>query len=147
MPAPIRGTAATLEWAMPSPPPPYNFVVLPTVASRHPLWEDRLDDAPGRSRLDTGLALDKGRQMLGTSVVDAEPAVILQMPFDSYAPFTLAVGTTIIFVGMLYRSWPGMAAGAIITGIALLLWLWPGRLREGSPEAANEPPFAEPDHV
>ena len=25
--------AATLEWSMPSPPPPYNFVVIPTVAS------------------------------------------------------------------------------------------------------------------
>jgi cytochrome c oxidase subunit 1/cytochrome c oxidase subunit I+III len=137
----------TLEWAVLSPPPPYNFVVLPSVASRHPLWEDRLDDAPGRSLVDIGLALDKGRQMLGTSVIDAEPAVILQMPFDSYAPFTLAVGTAIIFIGMLYRSWPGIGVGVIVTGIALLLWLWPGPLREGSPEAANEPPFAEPGHV
>ena len=74
--------APTLEWAAPSPPPPYNFAVIPTVASRHPLWEDRLDDAPGRSLIDIGLALDKGRQMLGTTVIDAEPAVILQMPFD-----------------------------------------------------------------
>jgi cytochrome c oxidase subunit 1/cytochrome c oxidase subunit I+III len=85
--------------------------------------------------------------MLGTSVIDAEPAVILQMPFDSYAPFTLAVGTAIIFIGMLYRSWPGIGVGVIVTGIALLLWLWPGPLREGSPEAADEPPFAEPGHV
>ena len=34
--------APTLEWASPSPPPPYNFAVIPIVASRHPLWEDRL---------------------------------------------------------------------------------------------------------
>ena len=34
--------APTLEWATSSPPPPYNFAVIPTVASRHPLWEDRL---------------------------------------------------------------------------------------------------------
>src|SRR5690554_1003111 len=31
--------AATLEWAMPTPPPPYNFASLPQVDSRHPLWE------------------------------------------------------------------------------------------------------------
>ena len=37
--------APTLEWATSSPPPPYNFAVLPTVASRHPLWEDRLQAA------------------------------------------------------------------------------------------------------
>ena len=34
--------APTLEWATSSPPPPYNFAVIPIVASRHPLWEDRL---------------------------------------------------------------------------------------------------------
>ena len=35
--------APTLEWATSSPPPPYNFTVIPVVASRHPLWEDRLE--------------------------------------------------------------------------------------------------------
>jgi cytochrome c oxidase subunit 1 len=31
--------AWTLEWATPSPPPVYNFVVEPTVRSRRPLWD------------------------------------------------------------------------------------------------------------
>jgi cytochrome c oxidase subunit I+III len=31
--------AATLEWAMSSPPPEYNFTVIPTVRGREPLWE------------------------------------------------------------------------------------------------------------
>jgi cytochrome c oxidase subunit I len=31
--------AWTLEWATPSPPPAYNFVVEPTVNSRRPLWD------------------------------------------------------------------------------------------------------------
>jgi len=29
---------ATLEWSIPSPPPPHNFDVIPTVTSRLPLW-------------------------------------------------------------------------------------------------------------
>ena len=40
--------APTLEWATSSPPPPYNFAVIPIVASRHPLWEDRLNE-PGQT--------------------------------------------------------------------------------------------------
>jgi cytochrome c oxidase subunit 1 len=29
----------TLEWSIPSPPPEYNFAVIPTVTSRYPLWD------------------------------------------------------------------------------------------------------------
>ena len=43
-----------LEWATPSPPPPFNFVVIPTIASRSPLWEDRLNESDLRSSLDRG---------------------------------------------------------------------------------------------
>jgi cytochrome c oxidase subunit 1 len=31
--------AWTLEWATPSPPPPYNFAALPPIRSRRPLWD------------------------------------------------------------------------------------------------------------
>jgi cytochrome c oxidase subunit 1 len=31
--------AWTLEWSTPSPPPDYNFAVIPTVTSRRPLWD------------------------------------------------------------------------------------------------------------
>ncbi|HZT17857.1 MAG TPA: cytochrome c oxidase subunit I, partial [Dongiaceae bacterium] len=50
--------APTLEWAVPSPPPPYNFVVIPSVASRHPLWEARLSEGAGQSIVERGLVLD-----------------------------------------------------------------------------------------
>ncbi|MDP9128601.1 MAG: cytochrome c oxidase subunit I, partial [Pseudomonadota bacterium] len=43
--------ASTLEWSVPSPPKPYNFIVIPHVASRHPLWEDRLNEVEARSSL------------------------------------------------------------------------------------------------
>ena len=33
-----RGAHRTLEWATASPPPAYNFVALPVVSSREPLW-------------------------------------------------------------------------------------------------------------
>jgi cytochrome c oxidase subunit 1/cytochrome c oxidase subunit I+III len=118
--------APTLEWATSSPPPPYNFAVIPTVASRHPLWEDRLLE-PGvdKSKVDAGLVLDRGREALGTTALDAQPDIILKMPGDSYAPLLLALCATAIFVGLLTHLWwvAGMAATA--TGAATLVWLWP----------------------
>jgi hypothetical protein len=47
--------AGTLEWSMSSPPPEYNFAVIPTVRSREPLWgpHDLLLDPPeGNARED-----------------------------------------------------------------------------------------------
>ena len=40
-----RGMGRRSSGPMPSPPPAYNFALLPTVGSRHPLWEDRLGRA------------------------------------------------------------------------------------------------------
>ncbi|MDR3634640.1 MAG: cytochrome c oxidase subunit I [Isosphaeraceae bacterium] len=38
--------AWTLEWTTTSPPPSYNFEVIPTVASRRPLWDQKHPDDP-----------------------------------------------------------------------------------------------------
>ena len=43
--------APSLEWSTPSPPPPYNFPVVPRIASRHPLWESRLGRRPPSLRI------------------------------------------------------------------------------------------------
>lgn len=119
--------AATLEWATPSPPPAYNFAVIPIIASRHPLWEDRLQEVEGRSRLDEGYTLLHGRETIGTTALDAEPNVILAMPGDSYAPFILSLGAAAIFTGLLLHGWILAGAGAVVTAVAIILWLWPPR--------------------
>jgi cytochrome c oxidase subunit 1 len=38
--------AWTLEWAVSSPPPAYNFAVIPTVESRRPLWDQKHPEDP-----------------------------------------------------------------------------------------------------
>ncbi len=38
--------AWTLEWSTPSPPPAYNFAVLPAVNSRRPLWDLKHPEDP-----------------------------------------------------------------------------------------------------
>jgi cytochrome c oxidase subunit 1 len=38
--------AWTLEWSVSSPPPPYNFATIPTVASRRPLWDRKHPEDP-----------------------------------------------------------------------------------------------------
>ena len=124
----------TLEWAVASPPPSYNFAVIPTVGSRHPLWENRLDQQGSVSSLERGMLLDFGKETIGTSALDATPDMILEMPADTYAPVLLALGVSIVFAGVLLKWWPATVAGSAVTGAALLAWLWPRRdLREREP--------------
>jgi cytochrome c oxidase subunit I len=118
--------APTLEWATSSPPPPYNFTVIPVVASRHPLWEDRLDQPENdRSHIEIGLVLDHGKEALGTTTLDAEPNVILKMPHDTLVPLYLALSMTVVTAGLALVNWWVVAVGGALTATCILAWLWP----------------------
>lgn len=134
--------APTLEWATASPPPAYNFIVIPTVASRHPLWEDRLDQPEDeRSHIETGLLLDHGKETLGTTTLDAEPNVILRMPRDTLVPLYLGLAMTIIAIGLALLNWLMVIVGVACTAASILAWLWPeARLGETAAPAMGETP-------
>lgn len=132
--------APTLEWATTSPPPPYNFLVIPTVATRHPLWEGRLGEGgeeTERSHTDAGLVLDHGRETVGTTSLDAQPDIILKMPSDSFAPVILSLTATSIFVGLAFHLWWLVALGIIATGIDIIFWLTPERALGETAEPAT----------
>ncbi|HTI85316.1 MAG TPA: cytochrome c oxidase subunit I [Alphaproteobacteria bacterium] len=117
--------APTLEWATPSPPPPYNFVVIPTVASRHPLWEDRLNESTCESSIRTGAELDNDKEAIAVTALDAEPDVILKMPHDTVLPFLLSLCLTALFVGMAALTWWLVVAALVAGAVIAVAWLWP----------------------
>jgi len=116
--------APTLEWAVPSPPPAYNFAELPIVASRYPLWEPALAAHEG-TRIASDIRLEGGRETFATSALDAEIDLVAKMPEDSLAPLWLTVGLSIGFVGLLLHAWAIVAIGGALSLIAIVLWLWP----------------------
>jgi len=119
--------APSLEWSLPSPPPPYNFAVIPLVESRHPLWEDELGTERAPSSVHSGLYLDEGRETIGTTEFDGNPDLVLKMPRDSIAPLLITVALSALFVGLLLRQ--DWLAGSALLGVlaASIAWLWPRR--------------------
>lgn len=115
--------ADTLEWSTSSPPPPYNFVVIPTVASRSPLWEERLGE--GGSTPNRGLVLDHGKETLGTTMLDAVPDVIVKMPDDSLAPLLLSLALAALFTTMMVEAWWWLVASIVASLVVITAWLWP----------------------
>ncbi|HEX5538817.1 MAG TPA: cbb3-type cytochrome c oxidase subunit I, partial [Methylophilaceae bacterium] len=117
--------APTLEWSVPSPPPAYNFAVIPVIASRHPLWEGRLGEHGARSSLDEGYLLTHGRETMGTTLRAARPDIILKMPEDSYAPFWLGLFSALMLAALLLHWWLFTGLMAAGCGAALVAWMWP----------------------
>ncbi|HEX3432018.1 MAG TPA: cytochrome c oxidase subunit I [Rhizomicrobium sp.] len=131
--------APTLEWSVSSPPPPYNFAVIPTIGSRHPLWEGRFPPEADESRsyIEGGMVLDRGRETIATSALDAQPSVILKMPEDSLSPIVLALALTAFFAGLGLNWWWLAAIGIAAVGIDLFVWLWPEPSLGETAEPAN----------
>jgi cytochrome c oxidase subunit I len=118
--------ADSLEWAAASPPENYNFEYLPAVTSRAPLWVAREDRT-----FVTGLRNDR-REVLVTTLMDAEPRYRYVLPHSSIWPFLTAIAVTIGFAGSVFNPWY-IITGSILTGIALLGWFWPHRPLELEP--------------
>lgn len=110
--------AGTLEWATSSPPPDYNFLDLPTVDGREPLWED-----PPDQPVVTGVR-DDIRQVLVTQTLDGNPDHLTDFPKPTIWPFLAALATTVLFIWSIFNAW-GVVWGAIPLAITLTGWFWP----------------------
>src|SRR5436853_4686083 len=92
---------STLEWSTSSPPPPYNYAVIPKVSSAYPMWdpEDRAEDA---RKLERGeLVLEEGHLSPGTTPLDATWDEVLDMPSESPWPFATGAALLLVFYMLL----------------------------------------------
>jgi heme/copper-type cytochrome/quinol oxidase subunit 1 len=113
--------ADSLEWSIASPPPVYGSVHIPTVASRHPLWDAHDEERDPRGER----VLDRGRLTLATTTLDAVPVAVARMPEDTIAPLLLALAITAVFSALLLGTlWLALGA-TILTALAGAAWLWP----------------------
>ena len=121
----------SLEWSETSPPPDAQFITIPVVRSRHPLWE-QADLLPHEFRLarqmeDLAARPARWRGALVVTVLDGEPLAIAHMPGPTYAPFTMAVAFVAIFAGALVEESLLLVLGLAIAAVALFLWFRPQR--------------------
>ncbi len=119
-PDPWRG--ATLEWSTPSPPPAYNFPVIPVVSSAYANW-DLADRARDRERLRDGeLVLEHGHEQPVASPADARLAEIVHMPHESPWPILLALSMALVFASLIAGTWMAAAAFLVVCALTLLGW-------------------------
>jgi cytochrome c oxidase subunit 1/cytochrome c oxidase subunit I+III len=112
----------TLEWAIPSPPPEYNFAVVPKVSSAYPNW-DEADRAADRRRLAEGDGvLDRGHEQVMSTFADGRLEEILRMPHSSPWPFVLALCVSGMFAVLTIERYGVAAVFAVLALLSLLAW-------------------------
>jgi cytochrome c oxidase subunit I+III len=115
--------AGSLEWAMPTPPPAYNFASLPEITGREPLSTDPLlavRIAKGEGYL--GTPRDGQRETLTVSTARGAPESLVVFPSNSALPITMSAATGLFFVGFLFKQY--WLAPISVVLVAALAWRW-----------------------
>ena len=101
--------ARTLEWMTPSPPPEYNFAVVPEVSHLDEFWHRKYtEDDEGRL-----VALPAGTAYNPDAQPDVDPRTI-HMPSPSYWPMVFALALPIIGYGFVFKNWWLLALGVFV---------------------------------
>ncbi|MFC3341724.1 cytochrome c oxidase subunit I [Paenibacillus abyssi] len=91
----------TLEWAIPSPAPEYNFAQTPLVRGYDALWKEKMDGNKG--------------------MTPAEPLGPIHMPSPSILPFIMSIGLFIAGFGFMYNHYIVAIIGLVITFACMFL--------------------------
>ncbi len=95
------GDGRTLEWAIASPPPYYNFKQLPLVRGLDAYWIEKMEGKKG--------------------MVPAEPLGDIHMPNNSFIPFVISLGLFVAAFGAMYHSDEGNTWGIPVLILGLVI--------------------------
>jgi len=117
--------AGTLEWAMPTPAPSYNFASVPEVTQDHPLWHDpSIPDDAAAGRLWLGEPCGGRRLTMSTDMVSGQPESIIVLPGSSWWPLACAVATGGFFLGVLLKFYGAALLALALAVVLFLCWAW-----------------------
>jgi cytochrome c oxidase subunit I+III len=139
--------ADTLDWATATPPGAYNFISIPTVKTRHPLWEDPnlpVEIAEGKYAL---AELDQGRrEVLGTDPVTAKVSELVHLPTNSWIPLQIAIAIGVVCISLLTGSYLLALFAAIVAMLMIFRWSWHNCAHESSAPLKDNDPVDVPLH-
>ena len=95
---------ATLEWAIPSPPPVYNFTVIPRVESRVPLWPTERHGA--------------------MAPLPATPPAPIHVPGGSWWPMFTAFGLPLMAIGAISHHLWLVFVGVAVVIVGIYRWAY-----------------------
>jgi cytochrome c oxidase subunit 1/cytochrome c oxidase subunit I+III len=112
----------TLEWTTTSPPPEYNYPVIPTVTSAYPNWDAADREADRRKLAEGVLVLEEGHEQVAVTPVDAVLSEVVEMPHESPWPPLLALTLGLVFTCLVLEKFALAGLVSITCALVLLGW-------------------------
>ncbi|MBS8241547.1 cytochrome c oxidase subunit I [Marinobacter lipolyticus] len=117
--------ADTLEWAIPMPVNSYNFLSMPEVSSRHPLWHTpELTDRISAGEYGLADARHGRREIYLSDAVNGHVSAIVPLPSNSWLPMVTAGALAIVCLGLLLKAYYVALAAALMSLTVILRWSW-----------------------
>ena len=141
--------AATLEWAMPIPPAPYNFASIPQVGTKPDRTvPDGLAPSLARGEGYLGFARNGWQETLGVHMTSGAPEQLIVLPRPTFLPLYTALATAAAVLTMLFHLYPmALAAALVAVGLFVLAGQSAGLGRDYGPlpvgHGVSLPPHTE----
>lgn len=114
--------AATLEWAMPLPPTPYNFASIPHIeGGPHRIAPATLAPALARGEGYLGFVRNGWQETLGVHMTSGAPEQLIVLPRATYLPFYTALGTALAALSLLFQFYLVSAVAALLVAGLFIL--------------------------
>tara|TARA_R110002012_G_scaffold9197_14_gene42261 strand:- start:565 stop:3105 length:2541 start_codon:yes stop_codon:yes gene_type:complete len=133
--------AGTLEWANSLPPSAYNFISLPTVETRHPLWDNPdLPRTMAEGQHGLPVAGHGRREMWGSDPITGKVRETIHLPGNSWWPFFAALALAVVCISLLTSVYLLAGIAVIVSAFFLLRWSWEnGAHPKAAPDAEVKP--------
>ncbi|SDR78353.1 cytochrome c oxidase subunit I+III [Halopseudomonas litoralis] len=139
--------ADTLEWAVAMPVTTYNFISLPDIRSRHPLWHNpQLPFEIEEGKHAMAFIRHERRETWGSDAVTGRVREVIHLPTNSWIPLQAGLILAVVCLSLLTKFYWLALGSAVVAAVIMLRWSWVNGAHPQSAPVHEDDPVDPPLH-
>ncbi|MCO5787172.1 cytochrome c oxidase subunit I [Pseudomonas sp. G11-1] len=139
--------ADSLEWAVAMPVTTYNFISLPDIRSRHPLWHNpQLPFEIEEGKHAMAVIRHGRRETWGSDAVTGRVREVVHLPSHSWIPLQAGVVLAIVCLSLLLKTYWLALGATLVAAFIMLRWSWVNGAHPDMAPVRDDDPSDPPLH-